>query len=95
MHYSINYETKRNKSDFTKTDLQKTQNIYPKSDATVTVEHTKFPLTSVGIKDTFSQYIRTQCAQKLLITLSPINQRRFIRISIFIYPNCKLYSSEL
>ena len=71
---SKNYETNRRKSDFTK-QIYKRYKIYsPNFDATVCVGYTKFLLTSVGIKDTFSQYIRTQCMQKLLITHSPINQ---------------------
>ena len=71
---SKNYETKRSKSDFAKTDLQKIQNMFSAFDATVCAEYTKFLLTFAGIKDTFSQHVHTQCAQKLLITLSPINQ---------------------
>lgn len=56
---TLNYETNRKKSDFTKTSLQKDTKHISKSDATVTVEHTKSLLTFVGIKDTFSQCICT------------------------------------
>ena len=61
MYYSINYETNRKKNDFTKIDLQKIQNIFSAFDATVCVEYAKFLLTFAGIKDTFSQHVRTQC----------------------------------